>query len=299
MTKKKLLIALAVVVAIVGFSSAFTVHQSSQALVLQFGEAKRVVKVPGLHFKIPLIQDTIFYDNRIMELDPRPDELILADQKRLVVDTMSRFRIEDPRKFYTSVQTEDNARRQLTNIIISKTREVLGSFQLSDLLSDNSKDTVAISTVRQAVMEQIRDTVDEETAKLGINIIDVRIRRADLPIETTNAILARMIAEREREAKEFRAQGEEQALKIRAAADRERTILIAEAEKDAQILRGQGEGEAYKIYADSFGKDTEFFSFYRSLEAYKKTLKDTDTTFILSPESEFFKFFDSSSKRGK
>lgn len=277
------LIILGVVALVVLFSSLFTVHQAQQALVLQFGEPQRVIREPGLNMKIPLIQNVSYYDKRLLSLDPPVEQVILADQKRLDVDTFSRYVIVDPLKFYQTVRTEQEARQQLFNIVNAKTRDMLGQVTLSNVLSPERED----------IMQRIRQAVNDEAADLGIDIVDVRLRRADLPDETSNAILRRMISEREREAREFRAQGREQSEQIRARADRERTVLLAETEREAQIMRGEGDAEAIRIFAEAFNKDAEFFAFYRSLEAYRTALDDPEGLMVLSPDSEFFRYFES------
>ena len=269
------------------YSSFFTVDQTKQAIVLQFGEPKRVVNKPGLNFKFPFIQDVTYFEKRVLSLvSSDSEEVILSDQKRLEVDTYSRFKIIDPLLFYQTVRNETGARQRLESIIDSSVRRVLGKLELVSILSD----------ARRNIVDDIGTEVNQIVKRLGMQIIDVRIRRADYPEATSQNIFNRMRSEREQEAKEFRAQGAEEAQKIRSDAEKQKTILIAEAKRKAEAIRGNGDGEAIKIYADAFGKDAKFFKFYRSMLAYEKTFVDKDTTMILSPESEFFDFF--SDKKG-
>lgn len=272
----------AVVVLVLGASGTFfTVDQTQQALVLQFGEVRRVVRDPGLHLKRPLLENVIYTDKRVLDFEPPAEEVTASDAKRLVVDAFARFRIVDPLAFYRTLGSEQAARSRLGSTISGSLRRVLGGVTLSSVLSEE----------RDRIMKQITEEVAGQAKSFGIDVIDVRIRRADLPEENSQAIYARMQSEREREAREFRAQGAEFAQRIRSAAERERTIIIAEGQRKAQILRGQGDGESVKIYADAFGKDPGFFAFYRSLQAYRDSLSGHDTTLVLSPDSEFFRFF--------
>jgi membrane protease subunit HflC len=276
------------VLVLLGLGSVFTVDQTEQAIVLQFGEFKREVRDPGLHFKRPwFLQNVVYYDRRVLDTDPPTEEVIAADQKRLVVDSYARFRIVDPLRFYQSMGTELAARGRLNATISGSLRRVLGNITLGSVLSDE----------RSKIMRQITEEVATQAKPFGIDVIDVRLRRADLPEENSQAIFARMQSERQREAQEFRAQGDEFAQRIRSVAERERTVIIAEAQKQSQILRGQGEGESVKIYADAFGKDKNFFAFYRSMQAYREALGGQNTTLVLSPDSDFFRFFGSSSGR--
>ncbi|MBV6632077.1 MAG: protease modulator HflC [Alphaproteobacteria bacterium] len=280
----KLLVTVGVIAAIAAsviYTAAFTVTEREQALVLQFGEHKRTIQDPGLHFKIPFIQNVVYYEDRILDLDPPVEPVLLADQKRLLIDTFARYRIEDPLTFFQAVTFEQNAQQRLNNFVNGALRSTLGNATLVDLLSEE----------RVEMMTQIKDRVQDEARDLGIEIVDVRIRRADLPEETSEAIYQRMRSEREREAAEFRAQGEELSQQIRSRADREVTVIEAEAQRDAEITRGEGDQTAIRIYADAFDKDPEFYAFYRSLEAYRKALSDSSTTLLLSPDSDFFKFF--------
>ncbi|MBB4287711.1 protease modulator HflC [Roseospira goensis] len=282
--KRIVLIGVAIAVAVgavVAYNALFIVRETEQVIVMQFGDPKRVIQEPGLNVKLPFIQNAVVYEKRVMGLNPPGEEVILADQKRVVVDTYTRWRISDPILFYQAVTSEPAARSRLSDIIISALRRVLGNVNLTGLLSE----------ARADLMTRIRDQVDREAAGLGISITDVRIRRADLPPQTSQAIYARIRSEREREAREARAQGRELAQQIRARADREKTVIIAEAENRAQAIRGQGDAEAIRIYAESFGRDPEFFAFYRSMEAYRKSLSDGGTSMVLSPDSEFFRYF--------
>ena len=263
-------------------SAIFTVNQTQQALVLQFGEPKRTIQEPGLAFKLPFIQDVLYYEKRVLSLIPQDaEEVILADQKRVVIDAYARYRIKDPLLFFQTVRNEQGATARLESIIDSSVRRVLGGETLGSILTGERED----------INSSIRDEVESSVTSLGIEIIDVRLRRADYPETTSQNIFNRMKSERVREAKEFRATGEEEAQKIRADAEKTRTVILAEAAKTAQELRGNGDSQAISIYADSFGRDKEFFSFYRSMEAYSKSLGDAPTSMVLSPNSCFFRYF--------
>jgi membrane protease subunit HflC len=270
----------AAVLILLAFTSLFTVDQTAQALVIQFGQPIREIRDPGLHIKAPW-QNAVFYDRRVLDYEPQSEEVIAADQKRLVVDSFARYRIVNSLQFYQSVGTESVMQLRLGATISGTLRRVLGNVVLSALLSPE----------RAKIMGEIRDQVATQAKSFGIEVIDVRIRRADLPQENSQAIYARMQSERQREANEYRAQGAEQAQGIRARAERDRTVILAEATKQSQILRGHGDAESIKIYADAFGKDPDFFTFYRSLEAYRTAI-GPDTTMVLSPNSEFFQFFE-------
>ncbi len=265
----------------IGSQSVFQVHETEQVIVLQFGNPVHVIQNPGLKFKIPFIQNVVSIDKRILEMDPQSEEILLNDQKRLVVDTFLRYTIHDPLKFYQTLQTDFAARSRLREQVNSSLRSNLGKATLAEVLSP----------AREQLMEKIATEVNADVQRLGLTVADVRIVRADLPKETSEAIFARMVSERQREASEARAEGQEKAQEIRSIADKDRTIIISEAEKKAQIVKGEADAQAIKIYADAFNKDKDFYSFYRSLEAYKKSMKGDNTTFVISPESEFFKFF--------
>ncbi|MCH8203381.1 MAG: protease modulator HflC [Proteobacteria bacterium] len=269
------------VAAFTAYLATFTVSEIQQALVVQFGNPKRIIRDAGLHFKIPIIQQVIYLDKRLLNLDPAAQEIIASDQKRLVVDAIARFRIIDPLLTYQTSQNETGARQRLRTIVISNLRQVLGEQAFENLLSGE----------RAQLMLDIRDSVNANALSLGIEMVDVRLRHVDLPPANSQAIYQRMQSEREREAREARAKGREQAVRIRAQAERERTVLLAVAERDSSILRGQGDGQAVKIYADAYNTDIEFFEFYRSMQAYQTTMSSEDTTLVLSPDSEFFKFF--------
>jgi len=272
------------VIAVIGFAiflSLFTVKEINQAIVLQFGDPKRIISQPGLYVKIPFIQNVEFVDRRILSLDPAPEEVIASDQKRLIVDAYARFKIVDPLKFYISVGDERVARSRLATIINSRLRSVLGKQSLATLLSED----------RAKQMDIIQTDVNTEAENFGIQIIDVRIKRADLPQANSEAIYKRMQTERQREAKEFRAKGAEMAVTITSTADKEVTVILANAKKQSEIMKGEGDGQRNRIFANAFGKDPEFFAFYRAMIAYEKALIGGDTSLILSPDSDFFKFF--------
>ena len=268
---------------VITLSAAFIVDQREQALVLQFGDPKRVIQEPGLNFKIPFIQQTVRFDKRLLDFDNAPEEVIASDQKRLVVDAFARYHITDPLKFYQTVGTEMALRPRLGSVLNSTLRQVLGTVPLQQVVSEK----------RGALMLEIRDIVRTEAARFGIRVEDVRIKRADLPAQNSEAIYRRMQTERQQEAAELRAKGAEEAQKIRAEANRQKVVIVAEAERDAQILRGDGEGQMNRIFAEAFGRDAEFFSFYRSMQAYEAALGTDDTTMVLSPDSDFFRYFGS------
>jgi membrane protease subunit HflC len=273
-----------IAIAFLGLNSLFTMNERQQGLVLQFGEPKRVVQSSGLHFKLPLIQNVVRYDVRILEYDLPIEEVIAVDKKRMLIDSFTRFKITDPLEFYKTVGTESSVRNRLNSNVISSLRRVVGRVTLEELLSEE----------RSKIMENIKVEVNNEAERFGIEVVDVRIRRADLPEANSQAIYERMISERVREAKEFRAKGSEIAQKIRAEADKDKTVILAEATKKSEILRGQGESDAVNIYADAFEQDPDFYSFYRSMQAYGNVLGEEGTTMILSPDSEFLEFFNNS-----
>ncbi len=281
---KKSTISMIVVAAfgLIAFSMLFIVEQTQQGIVLQFGEPKRTLREPGLNWKLPFIQDVVFYENRVIStISSDSEEVILADQKRLEVDTYARYRIVDPLLFYQTVRNVRGAEQRLDAMIDSSVRRVLGGTTLVDLLS----------SARSAIIRDISSEVNRSAKSLGLEIVDVRIRRADYPDATSQNIFNRMKSEREREAKEFRATGEEEAQKIRADADKTVTVMLAEARRESEILRGQGDALSIKIYADAFGQDEDFFAFYRSMQAYRKTFTDDGTSLVISPDSEFFRYF--------
>ena len=277
----KILAGVLVAIGVVAFLSVIIVKEVNQAIILQFGDPKRIIMKPGLNFKIPFIQNVVYLDKRILNLDAPPEEVIASDQKRLIVDAFARFQIIDPLKFYISVGNERVARSRLSTIINSRIRGVLGKQELATLLS----------TDRTKQMSIIQNDVNTEAQNFGIEIVDVRIKRADLPPANSEAIYKRMQTEREREAKEFRAQGAEIAAKITSTADKEVTVILATANKQSEIMKGEGDGARNRIFANAFGRDPEFFGFYRAMQSYEKALIGGDTSLILSPDSDFFKFF--------
>ena len=283
-------VAILVLLMMTAWSSFYVVTQGEEALVLRFGAVAYpddAVVGPGLHMKKPFIENVVLYDARVLDVDPPAEQVILADQKRIEVDSYTRFRIVDPLLFYQAVRTEEAARSRLREIVNNSTRRVLGNFALPQVLSSD----------REKIMHEILGQVADVAKALGVEVVDVRIRRADLPLETSQAIFSRMVSERQREAAEARAQGSQGAQEIRASAERERTVILAEAQRQAQILRGQGEADANKIYAEAYSADPQFYAFYRSLQAYKQSLGDQNTTYLLSPDSDFFKYFGHSPER--
>jgi membrane protease subunit HflC len=271
-----------IIAGVLAMSSFFIVDQTEQALVLQLGEVRRQIQEPGLQMKLPFVQNVIDYDKRVLDFEPPHEEVIVADQKRLVADTYTRYRIANPLLFYQTVGTEDGVRARLSALVSGSLRRVLGSVTLNDILSEK----------RAAIMRQIRDEVADEAKGFGIEVVDVRLRRADLPEENSQAIYARMQSERQQQAAKYRGEGAEAAQTVRANAERERTVILAEAQRDAQRVRGDGDAQSIKIYAEAFGQDNEFFAFYRSLQAYRDALNGRDTSFVLAPEGNFFRFFD-------
>ena len=252
-----------------------------QALVTQFGEPVRVIKEPGLALKAPFIQNVILMDKRILELDAMPEEVIASDRRRIVVDAFARYRISDPLRYYQSLRTAALAQQRLSSMLSSSLRGELGQRPFAALLSSD----------RQSLMTSIRDQMRSQARALGIEIVDVRIRRADLPKENLDSVFGRMQTERQREAAGYRASGDEEAQRIKSAADKEVTIIKADATKQSEILRGEGDAERNRILGDAFGRDPEFFEFYRSLTAYEQSMGASNTTLVISPESPFFKYF--------
>lgn len=266
---------------VVGYSSVFTVSQTEQVLLVRLGEPVRVVTEPGLNFKVPFIDAVISIDKRILDLENPAQEVIASDQKRLVVDAFARYRIKDALRFYQSIGSIQAANIQLTTLLNASLRRVLGEVTFITVVRDD----------RDALMTKIREQLDREAANYGISVVDVRIRRADLPEQNSQAVYQRMQTERQREAAEFRAQGGQKAQEIRSKADREATVIIAEANSQSEQIRGEGDGERNRLFAEAYGKDAEFFAFYRSMSAYESSLKSNDTRFLLRPDSEFFRFF--------
>jgi modulator of FtsH protease HflC len=271
-----------VVIGILAMSSLFIVDQTEQALVLQFGQPLRVIRSPGLKVKQPFIQNVITYDKRLLDFEPPPEEVIASDQKRLIVDTYARYRITDPLLFYQSVATEFTARARLGALVSGSLRQVIGNVTLSALLSPQ----------RATIMRQIRDEVAGQAKPFGIDVVDVRIRRADLPPQNSEAIFARMRSERQQQAALYRGEGAQAAKTVRANADRERTVILADAQRDAQKVRGDGDAKAIAVYAAAYDQDKDFFSFYRSLQAYRDALAGNNTSFVLNPSGSFFRFFE-------
>jgi membrane protease subunit HflC len=263
------------------YASAYIVHQNEQALVLRFGEPKQVVGQPGLNWKLPLVDAVEIYDKRILDLDSQPQEVTASDQKRLVVDSYARYKIVDPLKFYQTLRYEEGVKSRLGPIIDSAMRRVLGSSTFQDVVRDK----------REELMSRIAKQVNKEGNDFGLEVVDVRIKRADLPEQNSKSVFDRMRAERQREAAEFRAQGAGEANRIKATADREATVILAEATRKSEEMRGGGDAQRNKIYADAYTRDPEFFEFYRSMQAYEKGIKSADTRLLISPDSDFFKYF--------
>lgn len=274
-----LIVLLAVI--IIGYSAIFTVRQTEQVLVVRLGEPVRVVTEPGLNFKVPFIDTVISIDKRILDLENPAQEVIASDQKRLVVDAFARYRIKNALRFYQSIGSIQAANIQLTTLLNASLRRVLGEVTFIQVVRDE----------REGLMNKIRDQLDKEADGYGISVVDVRIRRADLPESNSQAVYQRMQTERQREAAEFRAQGGQKAQEIRSRADREATVIIADANSTAEQVRGTGDAERNRLFADAYGKDAEFFAFYRSMTAYENGLKSSDTRFLLRPDSQFFRFF--------
>ena len=280
---QRALLAFVAIVLLAAMQSAFIVKETDQVMITQFGDPVARYTTPGLKFKIPLVQQLQVFDKRVLDVETVPEEVILADQKRIVVDTFARYRITDMLAFYRALASEQQAETRLNNLINSTVRSTLGNATLNELLSEK----------RDALMAAIKKQVDGAVTRMGIEIVDVRIVRADLPEQTSQSIFARMRTEREREAAEHRAQGQELAQTIKSAADKERTILLAEAEKTSQTTRGEGDETAITVYANAFKKDPQFYSFYRTMQAYRESLGGDNTTLVLPPDGDFFKFFGS------
>jgi membrane protease subunit HflC len=275
--------ALIIVALIIAYGSMFTVYQTRQAIVVRLGNPVAVIKQPGLHFKMPLIDSVIHIDNRILDLENPAQEVIASDQKRLVVDAFARYKIVDPLRFYQTVSTVDGANSRLSTLLNSALRRVLGENSLTALVRDD----------RGELMVKVQKQVETEAQAFGIDVVDVRIRRADLPEQNSQAVYQRMQTERQREAAEFRAMGSQRAQEIRARADRDVTVLLADAQAKADAIRGEGEGERNRIFAEAFGRDPDFFAFYRAMQAYETGLisGDSQTRMLLRPDSDFFRFF--------
>ena len=287
--KKPVLAVIGLIVVALGvtaYASLFTVHQTQQALILQLGNPIRMVSEAGLSYKLPFIQNVEYYDRRILDLDPPVQEVILFDQKRINVDAFARYKIVDPLEFRKRAVTNQNFRQVFGNRLNAAIRAEIGKILLSDMLTEK----------RAQVMGIISRQMKSQAAEFGTEVIDVRIGRTDLPEATAQAVYNRMRSDRVASAAKLRAEGEEQKLKIQAVADKERTIIIAEAQRQSEILRGEGEGERNQILGEAFGQDPEFFDFYRSMEAYGEAFGE-GTTMVLSPDSEFFRFFGTVKKK--
>ncbi|MBX9684108.1 MAG: protease modulator HflC [Hyphomicrobium sp.] len=267
--------------AIALYASAFIVHQNEQALVLRFGNPQQVITTPGLQWKVPFVDTVDYFDKRILDLDTTEQEVTASDQQRLIVDAYARYRITDPLKFYQNVRFEERVRQVVGPLVESEIRRVLGGATLMEVVKDK----------RESLMKQIADQVNKEGRDYGLEVVDVRIKRADLPQENLVKVFERMKQDRVREATELRAQGEAESNRVRANADREVTIIKAEATRKSDTLRGEGEGERNRIFAEAFGRDPDFFRFYRSMQAYENAIKPGDTRMLLSPNSEFFRYF--------
>ncbi len=274
---------------IVAYGAIFTVHQTRQAIVVRLGNPVRVIADPGLHFKIPFIDSVIAIDNRILDLENPAQEVIASDQKRLVVDAFARYRIVHPLQFYQTARSVEGANSSLSSMLNSALRRVLGETTFTHVVRDE----------RSQLMARIREQLDHEAKAFGISVVDVRIRRADLPEQNSQAVYQRMQTERQREAAEFRATGVQRAQEIRARADREVTVLVADATAKSEQIRGEGDAERNRIFAEAFNRDTEFFAFYRSMQAYETGLRHNDTRMLLKPDSEFFRFFTNPNGKGR
>jgi membrane protease subunit HflC len=262
-------------------NSVFILDKRQSAIILQFGEAKRTIKEPGLQFKVPFIQNVVIFEKRILDLAIDEQEVIALDQKRLIIDAFTKYKITDPLQFYITVQNKNNAEKRLEAIFDSSLRQIIGEFPLNDLLSDK----------RSVIMAKIQDALATESKTFGIEIIDVRIVRGNLPKENSDAIYRRMQTDREKEAREIRAEGFEKAARIKAKADKEVVVILSEADKQSNILKGQGEAISNKIFAKSFSKDPQFFDFYRSMQSYKEAIRPDNSSIVISPNNEFFKYF--------
>ncbi len=280
MTQKSAPLFLLIFVLLVAvLQSVYTVHQTEKAIVLQLGEPVGDVRAPGLHFKIPFMQNIIYFDSRILEYDAKPAEVLTSDKKALLLDNYARWRITDPLLFYRTVRTKNGAQARLDDIVYSQMRVFLGRYPLSEV----------VSSKRSVIMEEVTKRSSEILRDYGMEVIDVRIKRADLPPENQRAIFGRMRAERERQAKQYRSEGQEEATKLRSTADREQAVIIAEARRKAEIIQGTGDAEATRIYAESLQQSPEFYAFKRSLEAYARSLKD-NTRVIMSRDDAFFEY---------
>ena len=279
---------IALILLVTGYSSLFTVPQTRQALVVRLGDPLRVVTQPGLHVKMPLLDTVIYVDKRILDIENASEEVIASDQKRLLVDAFARYRVRDALKFYQTVGSVEGANSRLAPFLNSALRAALGEATLIQVVRDQ----------REQLMARVRTQLDHDAQQFGIEVVDVRIRRADLPDQNSQAVYRRMQTDREREAQEFRSQGTQKAQEIRARADRDATVIVAEATSKAEQLRGNGDAERNRIFAEAYGKDPDFFAFYRSMQAYKTGLQQGDTRLVIKPDSEFFRYFSDPNGKG-
>ena len=283
-----IVVVLAVVAALLAYGTVFTVYQTHQALVVRLGQPVRVINNPGLNFKWPMIDNVIYIDKRILDLENPAQEVIASDQKRLVVDAFARYKIVDPLRFYQSLGTLLAANSQLGTLLNAGLRRVLGEASFTHVVRDE----------RAQLMARIREGLDRDADTYGISVVDVRIRRADLPEQNSQAVYQRMQTERKREAEEFRAFGRQRAQEIKARADRDVTVIVAEATARAEQMRGEGDAERNRIFAEAFGRDPDFFAFYRSMQAYEAGLRANDTRMLLKPDSDFFRYFSDPQGKG-
>jgi membrane protease subunit HflC len=281
--------ALVLVALIVAYSSMFTVYQTDQVIVVRLGQPIRVVTDPGLNFKVPVLDSVISVDKRIVDLENPAQEVIASDQKRLVVDAFARYRINDALKFYQTIGAIEGANARLSTLLNSALRRVLGEASTTDIVRDK----------RAELMSQVRTQLENEAQSFGVAVVDVRIRRADLPEQNSQAVYQRMQTERQREAAEFRAEGSQRSQEIHAKADRDVTVLIAEAQSKGEQTRGEGDAERNRIYAEAYGRDPDFFTFYRSMQAYESGLRSNETRMVLKPDSDFFRYFGDPMGAGK
>ena len=278
-----LILSLAILAVVILSSTIFVVDQTQQAMILELGKYKREIKTPGIKYRVPFLQQVTIFDLRLLEYDAEPSEIITQDKKNLIVDNYTRWRITDPLKYFQSVRNEAGARARLDDIIYSNVRQELGRYTLTQIVSED----------RSKIMDKITELSNQQALAYGIQVLDVRIKRADLPPENEKAVFGRMQAERQRQAKQYRSEGDEEAQRIRAGAEKEKSVILAEAYRQAQINRGEGDARATRIYAEAYNRDPQFFALTRSLESYQKSLKEK-TTIILDPESEFFHYLKSS-----
>ena len=286
MNQKIIIAAVCLIVIVIGLAgSAFTVDETEQVIVTRLGKYVRTIAEPGLNFKVPFLENVHKFEDRVLEYDADAAKIITSDKKHLVIDNYARWKIVDPLKLYQTVRNEFGGQARLDDIVFSEIREELARHTLTEIVSVN----------REEIMEKVHKQCDAKAREYGIEVIDVRIKRADLPAEVAHSVYARMKAERQRKAKKYRSEGEEEAVKIRATTDKEKTILLAESYRQAEKLKGDGDAEAIKIYAEAFEKDPEFYAFVRTLEAYQKSLRH-NTTIILPSDSEFFQYLSSPTK---